>query len=165
MRSAKLPTFFFALGLVDFAAGDAWNLHPGATGVALFFRLVSPAEWAVQREHLPDSFGETLGWWHRPCLDEFFRHLGAGVLRRQGARVVDSDVAVAAAAVCSLNASFHCGRDVQFSTGPFDLARQVPAFFFLKKKTVEVLLVQFITVVYVLVITHCQFVQDSGGAA
>ena len=36
VRSAYLPTFFLALGLVEFAAGDAWNLHPEGTGVGLF---------------------------------------------------------------------------------------------------------------------------------
>ena len=33
MRWACLATFFLALGLVEFAAGDAWNLLPWATGV------------------------------------------------------------------------------------------------------------------------------------
>ena len=43
VRSACLSTFFLALGLVHFAAGEAWNLHPERTGVG-FFRLASPAE-------------------------------------------------------------------------------------------------------------------------
>ena len=33
VRSANPPTSFFALGLVDHAAGDTWNLYPEATGV------------------------------------------------------------------------------------------------------------------------------------
>ena len=43
VRPASLSAFFLALGLVEFAAGDAWNLHLEATGAG-FFRLVSPAE-------------------------------------------------------------------------------------------------------------------------
>ena len=41
----SLPTFLLVLGLVDFAAGEAWNLRPEATGV-VFSQLVSPAEGA-----------------------------------------------------------------------------------------------------------------------
>ena len=37
VTSANLPIFFLALGLVDLAAGGAWNLHPEATGVVVFF--------------------------------------------------------------------------------------------------------------------------------
>ena len=38
-----MSAFFLALGLLDFAVGEAWNLHREATGV-FFFRLVGPAE-------------------------------------------------------------------------------------------------------------------------
>ena len=43
VKSACLPTFFLALGLVEIAAGDAWNLHREAASFG-FSRLVSPAE-------------------------------------------------------------------------------------------------------------------------
>ena len=46
-RWASLATFFLALGLVDFAAGDAWNLI--AQAQAWGFRLVSPAEGTSAR--------------------------------------------------------------------------------------------------------------------
>ena len=39
---ASLAIFFLALGLVDFAAGDAWNLI--AQAQAKWFQQVSPAE-------------------------------------------------------------------------------------------------------------------------
>ena len=42
-RWACLAIFFLALGLGDFAPGDAWNLHPEATGVVGCW-LDSPAE-------------------------------------------------------------------------------------------------------------------------
>ena len=42
-RWACLAIFFLALGLGDFALGDAWNLHSEATGV-VGYRLDSPAE-------------------------------------------------------------------------------------------------------------------------
>ena len=45
VRRASLAIFFLALGLGDFALGDAWNLLPEATGVG-GFRLDSPAEEA-----------------------------------------------------------------------------------------------------------------------
>ena len=44
-RWAYLAIFFLALGLGDFAFGNAWNLLPEATGV-VGFRLDSPAEEA-----------------------------------------------------------------------------------------------------------------------
>ena len=43
-RWACLAIFFLALGLGDFAPGDAWNLPSEGTGVGFFCRLVSPAE-------------------------------------------------------------------------------------------------------------------------
>ena len=44
-RWAYLAIFFLALGLGDFALGNAWNLLPEATGV-VGYRLDSPAEEA-----------------------------------------------------------------------------------------------------------------------
>ena len=35
MRRASLAIFFLALGLGDFALGNAWNLLPEATGVGV----------------------------------------------------------------------------------------------------------------------------------
>ena len=42
-RWACLAIFFLALGLGDFALGNAWNLHSEATGV-VGYQLDSPAE-------------------------------------------------------------------------------------------------------------------------